>query len=529
METWADKHAPKTVGDLVGNGGVARALEEWLQKWDSVHLDTFTPGELRAVLLSGPPGIGKSSMVRLVCAQLGREVVEMNASDARSKNKIEEALGNTTQVRARSFNAPAQRKEVKRVLVREEVDGMSGSDRGGMAALVAVIKASRIPVICTCNDRSKSTIRTLANHCLDLRCSRPAWPDIVKRMRAVARMEGLQTDDETLRELVQGSGNDLRQVLLAMQMWAAKKGASMVGAGDRLEEIGKDAGLRMGAFDGGARIFGEKGSVSLAEREEGFFADYDLVPLMVAENYVRAACDCRTSSDDVAVLRRVSLAADAVCEADMLRARESWSSLPQQAMMNVRAAHLCNGRPGRVSFPEWLGKNSNASKRARMLAELTVHMRSSELRPSVSKRSMRMEYVPVIRDTFVRPLVDGKGPEQTLDYMDEYSMSRDDLFESIADLQFKGDPDPFAQIAPSAKGAFTRAYNKRGQRSQILGEEATKTTKTRRNEEEDNDEEAMLLEAEEEPTPEEEASVFRAKPKKVSTSSKRKKVAAQDA
>jgi hypothetical protein len=164
-----------------------------------------------------------------------------------------------------------------------------------------------------------------------------------------------------------------------------------------------------------------------------------------------------------------------------------------------------------------------------MLAELTVHMRSSELRPSVSKRSMRMEYVPVIRETFVRPLVDGKGPEQTLDYMDEYSMSRDDLFESIADLQFKGDPDPFAQIAPAAKGAFTRAYNKRGQRSQILVEEATKTTKTKRNEEEDDDEDAMLLEAEEEPTPEEEASVFRAKPKKVSTSSKRKKVAAQDA
>ena len=46
----------------------------------------------RAVLLSGPPGIGKTSSARIVCAQLGFEVIEQNASDVRNKGAIDNAI-----------------------------------------------------------------------------------------------------------------------------------------------------------------------------------------------------------------------------------------------------------------------------------------------------------------------------------------------------------------------------------------------------------------------------------------------------
>src|SRR6185437_12339540 len=60
----------------------------------------------------------------------------------------------------------------KLVVIMDEVDGMSAGDRGGMAELIALIKQSKVPIICCCNDRSSPKIRSLANHCLDLRLRR---------------------------------------------------------------------------------------------------------------------------------------------------------------------------------------------------------------------------------------------------------------------------------------------------------------------------------------------------------------------
>jgi replication factor C subunit 1 len=54
----------------------------------------------------------------------------------------------------------------------DEVDGMSAGDRGGSQELIQIIKKTSIPIICLCNDRSSPKIRSLANHCFDLRFKR---------------------------------------------------------------------------------------------------------------------------------------------------------------------------------------------------------------------------------------------------------------------------------------------------------------------------------------------------------------------
>lgn len=102
-EMWTDLYRPQSIGDLVGNEGVIDSLYEWLKDWDDVVLRgnkkevTMRKGQswqdapkpnARATMLSGPPGIGKTSTARIVCKQLGYEVLETNASDTRSKNAI---------------------------------------------------------------------------------------------------------------------------------------------------------------------------------------------------------------------------------------------------------------------------------------------------------------------------------------------------------------------------------------------------------------------------------------------------------
>lgn len=56
----------------------------------------------------------------------------------------------------------------------DEVDGMAGNeDRGGIQELIQLIKTTKIPIICMCNDRNHPKIRSLVNYCFDLRFSRP--------------------------------------------------------------------------------------------------------------------------------------------------------------------------------------------------------------------------------------------------------------------------------------------------------------------------------------------------------------------
>jgi len=63
---------------------------------------------------------------------------------------------------------------VKHCIIMDEVDGMSGNeDRGGVQELIQLIKNSLIPVICICNDRQHQKIRSLGNHCFDLRFQKP--------------------------------------------------------------------------------------------------------------------------------------------------------------------------------------------------------------------------------------------------------------------------------------------------------------------------------------------------------------------
>lgn len=55
----------------------------------------------------------------------------------------------------------------------DEVDGMSGSDKGGIKALIDMINQSKLPIVCICNDRYNQKIKSLASHCLDLRFKNP--------------------------------------------------------------------------------------------------------------------------------------------------------------------------------------------------------------------------------------------------------------------------------------------------------------------------------------------------------------------
>uniref|UniRef100_A0A2I3M6H9 Replication factor C subunit 1 n=1 Tax=Papio anubis TaxID=9555 RepID=A0A2I3M6H9_PAPAN len=242
---WVDKYKPTSLKTIIGQQGdqsCANKLLRWLRNWhkssseDKKHAAKFGKfsgkddgSSFKAALLSGPPGVGKTTTASLVCQELGYSYVELNASDTRSKSSLKaivaESLSNTS-IKGFYSNGAASSVSTKHALIMDEVDGMAGNeDRGGIQELIGLIKHTKIPIICMCNDRNHPKIRSLVHYCFDLRFQRPRVEQIKGAMMSIAFKEGLKIPPPAMNEIILGANQDIRQVLHNLSMWCARSKA----------------------------------------------------------------------------------------------------------------------------------------------------------------------------------------------------------------------------------------------------------------------------------------------------------------
>lgn len=67
----------------------------------------------------------------------------------------------------------------------------TGGDRGGVSDLINNIKASKMPIICVCNDKYKQTLKSLKNHCLEIDWRKPTKLQAAQRLKIITKAEGL--------------------------------------------------------------------------------------------------------------------------------------------------------------------------------------------------------------------------------------------------------------------------------------------------------------------------------------------------
>ena len=111
----------------------------------------------------------------------------------------------------------------QKVVIMDEVDGMSTGDRGGIQELIRIIKTTQTPIICICNDRESPKVRSLANSCYDLTFSKPTqydWmdsvtcrSDLIHRLQYICNQESIPLTVDQLTLLVEAAGGDIRQSL----------------------------------------------------------------------------------------------------------------------------------------------------------------------------------------------------------------------------------------------------------------------------------------------------------------------------
>lgn len=273
---------------------------------------------------------GKTTAAQIVCEHLNFEYVERNASDQRSK-KLVAALSSDSHSVASYTNKTSMS---NCVLIMDEVDGVAGNeDRGGIQELILLIKRSRIPIICICNDRQHKKIRSLANYCYDLRFYRPTVQQIRGAMLTVLHRENIhQIKQETLDEIIKSCNQDIRQTLHSLNLWAIEgetnsKAAKMI-----------DKAVNHNPFELCRLSFShELRQKSLSDKIEIFFFDYQLMPLLIQENYLQCQPTLSSAEKLTATqhLRLLAKASESMCIGDVCSQmiyskNESWSLLPYQ-------------------------------------------------------------------------------------------------------------------------------------------------------------------------------------------------------
>ncbi|TFY76813.1 hypothetical protein EWM64_g7199 [Hericium alpestre] len=489
-QLWTDKYAPQTLKEICGNKGQVEKLQTWLHDWSNSLKSGFKkPGKngmnvFRAVLISGPPGIGKTTAAHLVAKLEGFTPIELNASDARSKKLVESStnIANTSldgwMGGGETTNVAGVTITDKSCLIMDEVDGMSAGDRGGIGALCALIKKTKIPIICIANDRSAVKMKPLAACTFNLTFRRPEASSIRSRILSIAYKEKMKIPANVIDQLVTGVQSDIRQVLNMLSTWRLQSDTMDF---DQSKELAKmnEKYSTMTPFNItqkilGPYLFSRTSRETLGDKMELYFQDYSFVPLFIQENYLKTkparVGDGRDPLDTLKHLELMDQAASSISDGDLVDAmihgpEQHWTLMPTHAVLStVRPASFLYGAgsgyggPNAMSFPQWLGQNSKQTKLSRQLGEIQIRMR---LKVSGDKAEIRQSYVPALFPYIVQPMMEGSSAvDDVIERMDQYYLTREDL-DTVMELGVddRNIDVVSKKIASATKSALTRKYN----------------------------------------------------------------------
>ncbi|MFX1534545.1 MAG: AAA family ATPase [Promethearchaeota archaeon] len=224
QEPWTLKYAPHSRQDIVGNEEIIKEIIRFINLGYAEEEDKRRKQRIkkRALLLVGPPGIGKTSSVLALTNSMNRDLVIVNASDKRNKAGLKPIAIAATYHTLTDDNTDEG--TGGQVILVDEVDGSAGhADRGGIQEINKIIDNTRVPIIITCNDDTQSRLSSLKKRCKILRFKSPTISNIVDILERIAVQEQIKVTKKVLEEIARRSQADIRASINNFQSVATGK------------------------------------------------------------------------------------------------------------------------------------------------------------------------------------------------------------------------------------------------------------------------------------------------------------------
>jgi len=199
-ELWTEKYRPSTIDGYVFKDQAQREqIESWIKDKTIPHL-----------LFSGAPGVGKTTLAKILINQLGIDefdILEINASRENSVDTIRDKI--TGFVQTMPYG-------IFKVVLLDEADYISPNGQAALRGVMETYHASA-RFILTCNYPNR-IIPALHSRCQGFHIERTDVVDFTARVATVLVTEEVEFDLDTLDTYVKATYPDLRKCLNTVQM-----------------------------------------------------------------------------------------------------------------------------------------------------------------------------------------------------------------------------------------------------------------------------------------------------------------------
>ena len=377
-EPWTVKHRPQTSKDVAGNKLALDKLRDWLASWSKGR------PKKTAVLLYGPPGVGKTAVTEALANERGWDLVEVNASDKRSSEILSKIAG-LASTQATLFSKG-------RMILLDEVDGINlREDQGAIATILQIIKDTQYPLILTANDPWDPKIRPLRDACMQIELKRLGLRDGIPLLKTVLSKEGVKVEDDALRLILERDRGDIRSILNDLQMLSNRDrtvtvdDVALISSRDRTESI----------FEVLRVVFNSRTVASARRALSISDLDQEMLFQWIFEN----------APYQIPKPDELAEAISALSEADMyfgrIRKTQSWHLLSYALDLMTAGVAVARKTPPQgwvpMKFPQKISSMSRtrALRQVRMRAGASIGQKSH-----VSARRAVQVYLPMIRFIF---------------------------------------------------------------------------------------------------------------------------------
>jgi len=201
-QSLAEKYRIRKYLDLVKQDSAIAEIKTFIKEFP----------KKKAMILYGTAGTGKTSLALAAAKENDYEVLELNSSDLRNRAQLEAVLKPAT-LQTSLF------KKGKLLLV-DEVDGVTGTDIGGIPELIKLIETTKFPIIMTGNDVWQSKLSQLRQKCKLVEMKALQTTTIIEILKKVCEKEKIKRDDDFLRKLAIKSQGDIRAALNDLQSYS---------------------------------------------------------------------------------------------------------------------------------------------------------------------------------------------------------------------------------------------------------------------------------------------------------------------